>query len=181
MADDNVRAGIFEDVEMYAFRHCSTYTHAHTDIRICLHRRSLRSQQWTHHIQNHDSPFPRSHSWGIVCLWRQTISCFSHVRQLIPLSLHLLDSALVVWIWRRACAGGTMPCSCPRQHIKPGHGSKILPTATTWDNRPLSAGGAVQTLPCQRKFVYLCVHLFRECWTSQWVMYYLIIINVLNL
>ena len=76
-------------------------------------RRSLRSQQWTHHIQNHSDPFPRSHSWGIVCPWRPTISCFSHVRQLIPLSPRLLDSALGVWIWRRAGAGGTMPCSCP--------------------------------------------------------------------
>lgn len=116
------------------------------------------SQQWTHHIQNYDSPFPLPHSWSIVCLWRRTISWFSHVRQLIPLSPRLLDSTLVVWIWRRARAGGTMPCSCPRLHIKLGHGLKILPTATTQDNKPLSAGGTAQTLPWQRNFVYLCVY-----------------------
>lgn len=32
MAGRTVRAGIFEDVEMYALRHCSAYTRVHTDI-----------------------------------------------------------------------------------------------------------------------------------------------------
>lgn len=122
----------------------SLHTCSHGYIR--PRQRSSRSQQWTHHIQNHGGLFPRSHSWGIVCPWHRTISRFSHVRQLIPLSLRLLDSALVVWIWRRAGAGGTMPCSCPRLHIQLGHGSKILPTATTQDNKALWAAGAAQTL-----------------------------------
>lgn len=32
MAERTVRAGILEDVEMYALRHCSAYMHVHTDI-----------------------------------------------------------------------------------------------------------------------------------------------------
>lgn len=40
--------------------------------------------------------------------------------------------------------GGTMPCSCLRLLIKPGHRSKILPTAAPRDNRGLSAGRTAQ-------------------------------------
>lgn len=39
------------------------------------------------------------------------------MRQLISLSLRLLDSTLGAWIWRRGGAGGTMPCSCLSLHI----------------------------------------------------------------
>lgn len=115
---------------------CSTFSHllsldacSHDYTQSCL--RSLRSQR-----------FPRSHSWGIVSLWCQTIRCFCHVRQLIPRSLRSLDSTLFVWIWRRAGAGDTMPCSCPELHIKHGHRLKILPTVTMWDNKALWAGVA---------------------------------------
>lgn len=97
------------------------------------------SQQWASCMQDYNSLHPRSHSWSIVCLWRPTISRFSHVRQSIPQSLRLLDSALVVWICRRAEAGGTMPYPCPALLIKPIHKSKILPTATSWDNKGLSS------------------------------------------
>lgn len=156
-----VRTVIIIDVEMYALRRGSAYVNVHTDILyIHPHR---RSQRWTHHIQNHNSLLPRSHSWSIVCLWRPTFSCFSHVRQLSPLSLRLLDSALVVWICRRTGAEGTMPCSCLTLLIELGHGSKILPTATPWDNKGLSAGRTAETLPWQHNFAYLCVHLSWEC------------------
>lgn len=159
-----MRTAISENVEMLASAPQALLNlHACSHGYIHPHRRSLSSQQWTHHVQNHTSTLARSHSWAIVCLWRPTISCFSHVRQLIPLSPRLLDSALVVWIWRRAGTGGTMPCSCPRLRINFGHGLKILPTATPWDNKALSAGGAAQTLPWQRTLVYSCVHLSWEC------------------
>lgn len=120
------------------------------------------------HIQIHYSvQLPRSHSRSIVFVWCLTISCFPHMRQLIPISPRLLDSTLVVWICTRAGTGGTMPCSCLRLYIKLGHGSKILPTATPWDNKGLSAGRAAKTLLWQHGFAYLCVHLSRECWN--WV------------
>lgn len=32
MSERTVRTGTSEDVEMYSFRHCSAYTHVHTDI-----------------------------------------------------------------------------------------------------------------------------------------------------
>lgn len=159
---------------MYALRRGSAYMNVHTAIS---HRDSLGSQQWTHHVQIHYSfQLPRSHSRSIVFLWRLTISCFPHMRQLIPMSLHLLDSALVVWICRRAGAGGTMPCPCLRLHIKLGHGSKILPTAAPWDNKGLSAGRAAKTLPWQHDLAYLCVHLSRECWN--WIKGHLFMIRI---
>lgn len=123
LSERTVRAGISEDVEMYASRHCSAYTHVHTDISTLVGvPHVLNSEHITYRITT--VRFHASHSWDIVCLWRRTISCFSHVRQLIPLSPRLLDSTLVVWIWRRAGARGTKPRSCPRLHIKLGHRSK---------------------------------------------------------
>lgn len=96
---------------MSALEHCSAYTHVHTDIST-LDGVLYVPNSW--HITYRITAIHfHTHSWSIVCLWRPTISRFSHVRQLIPLSPRLLDSALVVWIWRRAGAGGTMPCSCP--------------------------------------------------------------------
>lgn len=107
---------------------------------------------------NNNSLHPHSHSRSIVCLWRPTISHFSHVRQLILLSLRLLDSALGVWICRRAVAGGTMLSLCPTLLIKPIHKSKMLPTATSSDNEGLSAATAAQTLSRQHKFDVFCVY-----------------------
>lgn len=134
-ASEPVGRVMVEDAEMYPPRRLYEPTHKFT--RIFPPCRHSQRQHCMH--DNNNSLHPSSHSWTIVCLWRPTISRFSHVRQLIPLSLRLLDSALVVWICRRAESGGTMLSPCPTLLIKPIHKSKILPTATQWDNEGLSA------------------------------------------
>lgn len=152
-ASETVGSVSVEDIEMDTRRPCEP-THRFT--RIFPPRQ--HSRQSTRYMQgNNNSLHPRSHSWSIVCLWRPTISHFSHVRQLIPLSLRLLDSALVVWICRRAVARGTMLSPCPTLLIRPIHKSKMLPTATSWDNEGLSAGTTAQTPSRQHKFDVFCV------------------------
>lgn len=113
-------------------------------------RLSLRSRSHgyihprrAHHVWNRNSLPPRSHSRSIVGPWWATFSCFSHVRQLIPLSPRLLDSALVVWICRRAGAEGTILIS-------------HLPTASMWDNRGLSAGTAAHAWGSIIYQIYVC-------------------------
>lgn len=156
---------LVEDREMYTRKLCEP---------MCKFTRIFpprwHSQQSTGYVQdNNNSLHPRSHSRSIVWLWRLTISRFSHVRQLIPLSLRLLDSALVVWIWRRAMAGGTMLFPCPTLLIKPIHKSKMLPTATSWNNEGLSGGTAAQAPSQQHEFVMFRVYTSHG---SYFIIYY---------
>lgn len=98
---------------MLASRRCWAYMRVHTDTSTLVHvLHVLNSGHITYRVR-----YRVLIAAALFARDAEQLAAFPMWDNWLPLSPRLLDSALGVWIWRRAGAGGTMPCSCPRLHI----------------------------------------------------------------